>query len=221
MPKKDKKDVTSPEEKEEVIQAPAQTDSRPYVEILREKFMKNHDPTIMLRPEERLSLEWRQITYKVPIVKKTCCKVKEKTEKAILRNVSGYLPAGSLLVRPIETTFGPKAPLWALKNGLLLKTTIHPLPFSLLSPLCRFFAMHFLGLKGTLTPPIVVVNRLKMMSSFVPAGNSWSKWSWKDDILECDVAQIEIVEDHGRDHVEGFPRVETSVPVLVRLCSTR
>lgn len=74
-------------------------DSQPYVEQLREKFMKHHDPSIMLPQNERLSLEWRDITYRVPVVKRRCCKTIEKREKAILQNVSGYLPSGSLLVR--------------------------------------------------------------------------------------------------------------------------
>ena len=78
---------------------------RPYVDILREKFMENHDPSIMLKPEDRLSLEWRNITYRVPIVKRTCCKVTEKTEKVILQDVSGFVPAGSLIVRPLTRPF--------------------------------------------------------------------------------------------------------------------
>jgi hypothetical protein len=96
MPKKDKK---RSKQVEDVSLDSDSTESRPYVEMLREKFMEHHDPTIMLRPEERLSLEWRNISYRVPIIKKSCCKVKERTEKDILKDVTGYLPAGSLLVR--------------------------------------------------------------------------------------------------------------------------
>lgn len=97
MPKKDKKDKSKAKHIEDVSQSSEPSDDIPYVDRLRERFMENHDPTIMLKPEERLSLEWRDITYVVPIVKRTCCKVKEKTEKAILRDVSGCIPAGSLL----------------------------------------------------------------------------------------------------------------------------
>lgn len=110
MPKKDKKEKARPKKLEEASQDSAASDEVPYVETLREKFMQNHDETIMLRPEERLSLEWRQLTYRVPVVKRSCCKVKEKTEKAILNDVSGFLPAGSLLVRPFveQSTRAPK-----------------------------------------------------------------------------------------------------------------
>ena len=105
MPKKDKKEKARPKKLEEASHDSAASEEVPYVETLREKFMQNHDQSIMLRPEERLSLEWRQITYRVPIVKRTCCKVKERTEKAILNDVSGYLPAGSLLVRQSPLSF--------------------------------------------------------------------------------------------------------------------
>lgn len=104
MPKKDKKEKARPKKLEEASHDSAASEEVPYVETLREKFMQNHDETIMLRPEERLSLEWRQMTYRVPIVKRTCCKVKERTEKVILNDVSGYLPAGSLLVRLFRHT---------------------------------------------------------------------------------------------------------------------
>lgn len=97
MPKKDKKDKKKSKNVEDVSLDSDSTETQPYVEMLKEKFMENHDPTIMLRPEERLSLEWRNICYKVPIVKKSCCKVTESTEKDILKGVTGYLPAGSLL----------------------------------------------------------------------------------------------------------------------------
>jgi hypothetical protein len=100
MSKKDKKEKKRSKKVEDVSLDSDSVDSRPYVDILKEKFMGHHDPSIMLRPEERLSIEWRNITYKVPIVKRTCCKVKERTEKVILQDVSGFVPAGSLLVRP-------------------------------------------------------------------------------------------------------------------------
>lgn len=96
MPKKGKK-IETPESSSPETES---TDSRPYIDVLREKFLEHHDASLMLPEEERLSLEWKNITYKVPVVKKSGCKVTERTEKAILNAVSGYLPAGSLLVRP-------------------------------------------------------------------------------------------------------------------------
>lgn len=99
MPKKSKKDKRVADDVEDVSLDTDSIGSRPYVDMLKEKFMEHHDPAIMLKPEERLSLEWRNITYVVPIVKRTCCKITEQTDKVILKDVSGFVPAGSLLVR--------------------------------------------------------------------------------------------------------------------------
>jgi hypothetical protein len=77
----------------------ATADTRPHVEILREQWLKRHDPASVLPEDERLSLEWSNITYKVPIIKRSFGREVSRTEKTILRDVSGFVPAGSLVVR--------------------------------------------------------------------------------------------------------------------------
>jgi len=105
MSKEKKKEKKRAKDVEDVSHDSDSSGSRPYVEVLKEKFMAHHDPSIMLKPEERLSIEWRNITYAVPIVKRTCCKVTEKKDKVILKDVSGLVPAGSLLVRTVHYLF--------------------------------------------------------------------------------------------------------------------
>ena len=69
-----------------------------HVETLRQQFLARHDPSIMLPEDQRLSLEWKNITYKLPIIKRSFGREISRTDKTLLDNISGFLPAGSLLV---------------------------------------------------------------------------------------------------------------------------
>jgi ABC-type multidrug transport system ATPase subunit len=68
-----------------------------HVETLRQQFLARHDPSIMLPEDQRLSLEWKNITYKLPIIKRSFGREISRTDKNLLDNISGFLPAGSLL----------------------------------------------------------------------------------------------------------------------------
>lgn len=86
MPKKHKANKTKTQTLDE---------DKTFVENLKEKFLQQADPSLMMPEEDRISIQWKKITYKVPVNKKCC---KDADEKILLKNVSGYLPSGSLLV---------------------------------------------------------------------------------------------------------------------------
>lgn len=72
-------------------------DSNPYIDRLREKFVKIMDERLVIGEDEKVSFGWEGITYTHKKIKKSCCKVVSKEKKYILKDVSGIAEPGRLV----------------------------------------------------------------------------------------------------------------------------
>lgn len=70
----------------------------PYIEKLREKFLKVVDKNLLIDDDEKVCFGWQGITYTHKKVNKKCCKVVDTETKYILKDVSGIAKPGRLVV---------------------------------------------------------------------------------------------------------------------------